>query len=61
MSKFWNLKTSESSESREFGDGDSLKLVPLWSIVLAILVFVGSSCPFARSRTTIRDRCQCVS
>ena len=41
MSENWDHKTSEFSESREFGDGDSLKLVPLWSIVLAILVFVG--------------------
>src|SRR5580692_7182475 len=42
MSKFWNLQTTEASEPREFGDGDSLKMIPLWSIILAILVFAGS-------------------
>jgi hypothetical protein len=38
MRKFWDHP--ESSESREFGDGDSLKMIPLWSIGLAIGVFV---------------------
>ncbi len=42
MSKFWNLQTTEASEPREFGDGDGLKMIPLWSIILAVLVFAGS-------------------
>ena len=42
MSKFWNNQTTEASERHEFGDGDGLKLIPLWSIILAVLVFAGS-------------------
>jgi hypothetical protein len=42
MSKFWNLQTTDSQETRDGGEGDSLKLIPLWSIVLAVLVFAGS-------------------
>jgi hypothetical protein len=42
MRKFWDHGTTESPDSREFGDGDSLKMIPLWSIVLAVVVFVGS-------------------
>ena len=42
MSIIWNQRTSESPSRREFGEGDSLKMVPLWSIILAILVFVGA-------------------
>jgi Phospholipase_D-nuclease N-terminal len=37
----WNQRVSDSSDRREFGDGDSLKMIPLWSIILAIVVFVG--------------------
>jgi hypothetical protein len=39
MSTLRSQRTSESSNAREFGDGDSLKMIPMWSIVLAILVF----------------------
>ena len=48
MRKFWNHQTSDSSESREFGEGDNLKMLPLWSIILAILVFVGTQYYFNR-------------
>lgn len=41
MTMLWNRRTSDSPE-RDFGEGDSLKLIPLWSIVLAILVFSAS-------------------
>jgi hypothetical protein len=37
----WNQRTSDSSNGREFGEGDSLKMIPLWSIILAVVVFVG--------------------
>src|ERR1700722_14558260 len=40
MRKFWDHRTTESSETLEFGDGDSLKMIPLWSIILAVAVFV---------------------
>ena len=41
MSRFWNHQTSEASGPREHGDddSDSLKLIPLWSVVAAIAVF----------------------
>ncbi len=42
MSQFWNLRTSESSDQRDGDDGDSLKLIPVWSIVLAVTIFVFS-------------------
>jgi hypothetical protein len=42
MSKLWNNLTSQSSEPRESGEGDSIRLVPLWSIILSALVFVGA-------------------
>jgi hypothetical protein len=42
MTMPWNRQNSEPSVERDYGDGDSLKLLPLWSIILAILVFVGS-------------------
>jgi len=40
MSMIWSGRTSESS-TRELGDGDSLKMIPLWSMILAIVAFVG--------------------
>jgi hypothetical protein len=49
MNKFWNHETDEASESREFGDNDSLKMIPLWSIILAILVFAGSMYLFSQA------------
>jgi Double zinc ribbon/Phospholipase_D-nuclease N-terminal len=41
MSMIWNQRTSDSSSEREFGEVDSLKMIPLWSIILAAVVFVG--------------------
>jgi hypothetical protein len=38
----WNRQTSDAHEPHEFDEGDSLRLLPLWSIIVAILVFVGS-------------------
>ena len=42
MRMSWNLQTTDSQETRDAGAADGLKLIPLWSIVLAILVFAGS-------------------
>jgi hypothetical protein len=33
---------SSSSDVREPGEGDSLKMIPAWAVVLAIAIFVGS-------------------
>jgi hypothetical protein len=41
MANLWNQRTSDSSNARELGDGDSLKMIPLWSIILSIVVFAG--------------------
>src|ERR1700744_4251519 len=56
MSKFWNLQTSESSETRESGDGDSLRMIPLWSILLAIGVFALSMWWFNHGPVPIHRR-----
>ncbi len=42
MPSLWNQRASESSGDRGFGEGDSLKMIPLWSIVLAVLVFLAA-------------------
>ncbi len=42
MSKFWNNLTSDGSELKEYGEGDSLSMIPLWSVLLAVAVFLGS-------------------
>jgi hypothetical protein len=42
MNRFWSHANNDSAGPREEGEGDSLKMIPLWSIVLAIAVFVGS-------------------
>ena len=39
MSKFWNNQTTEAAESHE-SHGDGLRMIPLWSIMLAIGVFL---------------------
>ena len=41
MSMIWNQRTSDSSNVRETSEGDSLKMIPLWSIILSVVVFVG--------------------
>ena len=42
MTMPWNEQASGSTQPHEAGESDSLKLLPLWSIILAVLVFVGS-------------------
>lgn len=42
MSMLWSQRPSDAPGSREFGEGDSLKMIPMWSIILAVLVFVGT-------------------
>ncbi|HEX3572836.1 MAG TPA: zinc ribbon domain-containing protein [Acidobacteriaceae bacterium] len=40
MSRLWNNRTSNASDAREDAfDGDSLKMIPAWSIVVAVCVF----------------------
>ena len=41
MPMIWNQRTSDSATTREVGEGDSLKMIPLWSVILATLVFLG--------------------
>jgi hypothetical protein len=41
MAEIWNQRTSESSEGQGGGEHDGLKMIPLWSILLAIAMFVG--------------------
>jgi hypothetical protein len=41
MAESWNQRTSESSDGQGGGEHDGLKMIPLWSIILAILMFVG--------------------
>ena len=50
MSKFWNQQDSESSERAQDRRGDGLKMIPLWSIVLAIVVFFGCRCSSSTMR-----------
>jgi hypothetical protein len=42
MSDLWSRRNSDSPTERTFGEGDSLKMIPPWAIVLAVLVFFGS-------------------
>jgi hypothetical protein len=48
MSMIWNQQ-SDPADSREFGEGDSLAMIPMWSIVLAIVVFLGTMYFFNRA------------
>jgi len=41
MAESWNQRTSESSDGGSGSEHDGLKMIPLWSILLAILLFVG--------------------
>jgi Double zinc ribbon len=41
MTMLWNRRTSGSAEPTASGEGESLKMIPLWASVLAIVVFVG--------------------
>ena len=49
MTMFGNRGTSGSSDTREPGQGDSLMMLPTWSMVLAIIVFLGSMYFFNRA------------
>ena len=49
MTPFGGLRTSASSDPQEPGHGDSLQMIPMWSIVLAIAVFLGSMYFFNRA------------
>ena len=41
MTMLWNRRTSGSADPTGSGEADSLKMIPLWASVLAIVVFVG--------------------
>ena len=41
MSESWNPRTSDSSDGQGGVEHDGLKMFPIWSIVLTILVFAG--------------------
>jgi hypothetical protein len=41
MAKLWSQRTSDSRNTDELGDSDSLSMIPIWSIVLAIVAFAG--------------------
>ena len=41
MPMIWNQRTSDTATTRDVGEGDSLKMIPLWSVITAILVFLG--------------------
>ncbi len=41
MAESWNQRTSESSDGHSVAERDGLKMIPVWSIILAVLVFVG--------------------
>jgi Double zinc ribbon/Phospholipase_D-nuclease N-terminal len=50
MAKIWNQRTSDSSTDSERSVGeDGLKMIPLWSIILAVLVFCGTMYFFNRT------------
>jgi len=49
MTMFGDGRASDSSDVREPGQGDSLQMIPVWSMVLAIAVFVGSLYFFNRA------------
>jgi hypothetical protein len=40
MPMIWNQRTSDTANARDMGEGDSLKMIPLWSVILATLVFL---------------------
>lgn len=41
MTMLWNRRTSAPLEPASSGGGDSLRMIPLWSSILAVVVFVG--------------------
>jgi len=46
MSMPWNRQSTEPKAVPDYGDGDSLKLLPLWSIIVSLLLFIGSQYVF---------------
>jgi hypothetical protein len=40
MPMIWNQRTSDAAAARDVGEGDSLKMLPLWSVILAAVVFL---------------------
>lgn len=40
MASTWNMRTSEGSQA-EVNRDDGLRMIPIWSIIVAILVFIG--------------------
>jgi hypothetical protein len=36
----WNQRTSDAAAARDVDEGDSLKMLPLWSVILAAVVFL---------------------
>jgi hypothetical protein len=40
MPMIWNQRTSDAATTRDMGEGDSLKMIPLWSVILATVVFL---------------------
>jgi hypothetical protein len=40
MPMIWNQRTSDAAATRDVGEGDSLKMLPLWSVILAAVVFL---------------------
>jgi len=41
MPERWNQRTTDSTDGLGTGEHDGLKMVPIWSIVLAVVVFAG--------------------
>jgi len=41
MTMLWNRRTSAPLEPASSGGGDSLRMIPLWSSILAVVVFIG--------------------
>ena len=40
MPMIWNQRTSDTATTRDLGEGESLKMIPLWSVILATMVFL---------------------
>ena len=41
MPELWNQRTSDTSDEQIVDEHDGLKMIPVWSIVLAVMVFAG--------------------
>lgn len=40
MPMIWNQRNSDAANTRDVNEGDSLKMLPLWSVILATVVFL---------------------